>query len=529
MKPEQILASLSQLDHQKRPVTLWAIVFLSLVCLSLGGMQGWSVYTARAMQLDEAATAASNLASALAEQVSQDLDKVDLTLLDLGERLERESMLGEPAPLDDYLAARLRRLPLLHALAGYDDDGAALLASEGAAVPAATINSHLVQHRYLPAAQLFVGSPLRDAASSQWLLPVSRPLTADDGSFRGVAMALIRIGHLRGLQGMQPGTRGNVVLALESGQLLHTLPRNHDVGRDIRNSTLFAVRRGAGPAGSRIVGPPAGSSEAPTLYSYQNVPGYPLLIAVSRSTDEILARWWDSAYLSTAGVSLLMLIQLWLGVRLYSQISLRDQLEKERRNLQKLLVKKSRSLRQQALRDALTGIANRRQFDTRLVREFDRAMAEGRSLALIILDVDYFKKYNDLYGHPAGDECLKFVAARIHGGRRRSHDLAARLGGEEFAILLPGTGLRGAIAVAEAIRKSVAAHKLTHVPGRAHSVTVSCGVHALVPIEGMVPSELIDAADRALYLAKASGRNRVRAEGSMPPSGVKRLSLVINK
>ena len=103
------------------------------------------------------------------------------------------------------------------------------------------------------------------------------------------------------------------------------------------------------------------------------------------------------------------------------------------------------------------------------------------------------------------------------------------MGGEEFAILLPNTGLRGAIAVAEAIRKTVAAQRLAHLGGLPHSVTVSCGVHALVPVDGMAPQALVDAADRALYLAKSSGRNRVRAEGSVPPTRGRRFSLVVNK
>ena len=252
-------------------------------------------------------------------------------------------------------------------------------------------------------------------------------------------------------------------------------------------------------------------------------------MTVNRSSDDVLAGWWDSTYLSSAGAALLLLLQLWMGIRLYSQIALRDRLETERRILQKLLVKKSRSLRHQALKDGLTGIANRRQLDTRMAREFNRAINEGSSLALVILDVDYFKNSNDQYGHPAGDECLKIVAGCVNSGRRRSEDLAARMGGEEFAILLPNTGLRGAIAVAEAIRKTVAAQRLAHLGGLPHSVTVSCGVHALVPVDGMAPQALVDAADRALYLAKSSGRNRVRAEGSVPPTRGRRFSLVINK
>lgn len=532
MNPEQILASLSQLDHQKRPVTLVAIVFFSLVCLSFGGMQGYSVYAAREVQLQEATVATDRLVKALSEHVNYGVDRTDNLLLDLDERLRRESS-ADIASLAPYIRERLDRLPLLHDLVFHDEQGTLLLSGErhAASVGAATVHKHTVHHRYLPDPELLIGTPQKDTASGQWLLPVSRPQLRVDGSFGGIVMATIRLDQFRGFsEFMDIGTRGKVVLALESGQLLLARPhREADIGRDLRTSALFSLRRTEGPAASSIVAAPAGSGQADVLYSYRRVARYPLVVAISRSTDEILENWWNSAYLSSAGVSLLLLVQLWLGVRLYGQIALRDQLEKERRSLQKLLVKKSRSLRQQAHIDALTGIANRRQFDSRLVREFNRAMAEGRSLALIILDVDFFKKYNDLYGHPAGDECLKFVASRINGGRRRSQDLAARLGGEEFAVLLPGAGLRGAIAVAESIRKAVAAEKLTHIPEQHHSVTVSCGVHALVPLKGMLPAELIDAADRALYLAKASGRNRVRAEGSMPPLRAKRLSLVINK
>ena len=532
MNPEQILASLSQLDHQKRPVTLVAIVFFSLVCLSLGGMQVYSVYAAREVQLAEATVATEHLVKALSEHVNYGIERADNLLLDLDERLRREGA-AEASSLAPYVRERLNRLPLLHDLAYYDEQGTMLLSGQHAEADAgeATVHKHTVHHRYLPDPELLIGTPQKDLATGQWLLPVSRPQLLADGSFTGIVMAMIRLDQFRGFADyMEVGRRGKVVLALESGQLLLARPhRDADIGHDLRTSALFALRRTAGPTASSIVAAPADSGQADTLYSYRRVTRYPLVVAVSRSTEEILENWWNSAYLSSAGVSLLMLIQLWLGVRLYGQIALRDQLEKERRSLQKLLVKKSRSLRQQAHIDALTGIANRRQFDSRLVREFNRAMADGRPLALIILDVDFFKKYNDLYGHPAGDECLKFVASRINGGRRRSQDLAARLGGEEFTILLPGAGLRGAIAVAESIRKAVAAEKLTHIPDRHHSVTVSCGVHAVVPVKGMLPSELIDAADRALYLAKASGRNRVRAEGSMPPLRAKRLSLVVNK
>lgn len=530
MKPDQILASLSQLGHQKRPVTLVAIVFFSLVCLSLGGMQAWSVFKARDVQLEAARVATSNMTRSLADHVGNALGMGDIILSEVVERVQRQEDEADALRLTLYLGDRVERSPLLSDLAVYSADGSLALSSRSTAAETPAAATQLEFHRATPGTVLLVGAPLRSPGNGEWLLPLSRRLDDGEGAFKGIALATIRLSQFRQFhRDFELGKDGTIMVALDSGALLMTRSeREGAIGKDMRASPPFALWRANRTAGAAIQPTHPGANDE-TLYSYRHVGTYPVLVAVTRSSAEILSSWWDSAYLSTAGVSLLLLIQLWLGIRLYGQIALRDRLETERRTLQKMLVKKSRSLRRQALKDGLTGIANRRQFDTRLVREFNRAADAGTPLALVILDVDFFKKYNDQYGHPAGDECLKFVANCVNGGRRRSDDLAARLGGEEFAILLPNTGLRGAIAVAEAIRKSVAAHKLTHVPGQPHSVTISCGVHSLVPGEGMSAGELIAAADKALYLAKSSGRNRVRAEGTMPETRTKRFSLVINK
>jgi diguanylate cyclase (GGDEF)-like protein len=531
MKPDQILASLSQLDHHKRPVTLVAIVFFSLVCLSLGGMQGWSVYKARTVQLQAATLASANSTQALGDHVAHGLDLVDTILTDLVERVQLQAELSDTESLARYLAGRSRRTGLLQELAVYDEQGMLADGSSQQAAAGQTVRQHIAHHNASVGDALFIGAPTRSPSGGAWVLPLSRRVLKRDGSFGGIAMGTVRIEQLRDFAArLKLGQDGVMLLALESGPMVMARPQNEaEIGKDMRKRPAFKLwLEHEGMPGEAIQAPPPGVAGGDVLYSYGRVATYPMMVALARPTDEVLASWWDSAYLSTAGVSVLMLIQLWLAVRLYGQIALRDRLEKDRRSLQKLLVKKSRSLRRQALKDALTGIANRRQFDVRLNWEFNRAIEEGASLALVILDVDYFKKYNDRYGHPAGDECLKLVAACVNGGRRRSDDMAARMGGEEFAILLPNTGLRGAIAVAEAIRKGVAAQRMTHVPGSSHSVTVSCGVHAVIPVEGMTTAELVDAADRALYLAKTSGRNRVRAEGTMPPSA-KLLSLVVNE
>lgn len=163
------------------------------------------------------------------------------------------------------------------------------------------------------------------------------------------------------------------------------------------------------------------------------------------------------------------------------------------------------------MEDGLTGLANRRQFDVTLDSEFSRAMRDASTLALILLDVDCFKQYNDIYGHTAGDECLQTIGRTIADvAARRPGDLAARYGGEELAVLLPNTDVAAAAALAEKIRSAVRDLKIVHAGAPDGFVTLSAGVDALSPAETrQPPKELIQAADRALYAAKMGGRNRV--------------------
>ncbi|MET0963657.1 MAG: diguanylate cyclase [Noviherbaspirillum sp.] len=158
--------------------------------------------------------------------------------------------------------------------------------------------------------------------------------------------------------------------------------------------------------------------------------------------------------------------------------------------------------------DGLTGLSNRREFDSVLQEEINRANRGGTSLALLMIDVDFFKKYNDRYGHPAGDVCLQQVAHALTLNTKRPGDLAARYGGEEFAVLLPNTGLDGAKVLADQIQSTLRQLLLPHADNPFGIVTISTGFHALVPGIGKASgAELIKAADQALYAAKAAGRN----------------------
>jgi two-component system chemotaxis family response regulator WspR len=166
-------------------------------------------------------------------------------------------------------------------------------------------------------------------------------------------------------------------------------------------------------------------------------------------------------------------------------------------------------LQRLAALDALTGIANRRCLDETLAAEWLRGQRDQRPLSLLIADVDFFKGYNDSYGHPAGDLCLKKVAAVLTENLKRPADLAARYGGEEFAIVLPDTPADGALAVAEACRSHLAALAIANQAAAGGLLTMSVGVATLVPAAGALPAQLIALADAALYDAKNGGRNRV--------------------
>lgn len=163
-----------------------------------------------------------------------------------------------------------------------------------------------------------------------------------------------------------------------------------------------------------------------------------------------------------------------------------------------------------AMRDGLTGVANRRSFDHTLNVEWRRASRESRALSLLMIDVDFFKLYNDTYGHQGGDECLRRVARAMSDVITRSSDEVARYGGEEFAILLLATDLKGACIVAERIRAAVENLAMPHAKSEvADCVTVSIGVSSMVVALHGEQAQLLSAADKALYQAKKDGRNRV--------------------
>ena len=205
-------------------------------------------------------------------------------------------------------------------------------------------------------------------------------------------------------------------------------------------------------------------------------------------------------------------IELIARIRAHSKSYLtqlqRDEAFRALRELQAELEQSNIELQKLSSLDGLTGIANRRSFDDFLAKECLRSARENTALSLLLIDIDFFKPFNDNYGHLAGDDCLRKVAAALDEVIHRPADLVARYGGEEFGVVLPNTDTAGAIKLAEKLAEKMRDLNISHdYSDVAKHITLSIGITNGVACEGTSPADLIQKADQALYLAKESGRN----------------------
>lgn len=295
----------------------------------------------------------------------------------------------------------------------------------------------------------------------------------------------------------------------DSGILLTRRPFIEKIiGSDVSLGPVFQQYLKQGPAGTALLKAKIDNIER--IYSYRHLNHHAALITVALSSEDVLAGWRTET-LRYAFINMIVIALLWLlGLHLVRQIAIRERAQSDLRTARDDLERINGELAALALQDSLTGLSNRRRFDAALDEEYSRAMRNETPLALVMLDVDHFKKYNDHYGHPQGDECLRRISQTLKAASTRPGDLVARYGGEEFVILLPGTDLAGAFTVAERVRLAIQAMHLEHADNHGAIVTISAGVAASIPVRnGKSSQDLVLAADQALYKAKESGRNRV--------------------
>jgi diguanylate cyclase (GGDEF)-like protein len=492
---------------------LKALLFVLLVCLSLVGMGCWSLWKARVVQMEEATTATVNMTRALAQHADDTLRAADTVLLGLVERLEVDGMTAASLPrLKKLLQARVAGLSSLNGIHVYDQEGRWVVNSQNS-MPANVNNAdreYFIYHRLNLDQSAHIGLPIQSRSTGRWVIPLSHRINHPDGTFAGVVLATIDMAYFRTFhESFEIGRNGTILLALDNGTMLLRRPfTTSHIGRDIRNGPVFTQLRTVGP-GTKLL--TSSVDRVERLYSYLHIRHYPLVVSMALGKDDIFANWWQEVW-RTAMVSVFLIIVVsGFGLHLVRQISVREKAEAELRAAKLTLENLNRSLELLSLEDSLTGLGNRRRFDLALQAECRHSARYRTPLALVMIDVDHFKRYNDLYGHPAGDECLRLVGAAVKSARGRTCDVATRYGGEEIAVLLPQTEATGAFAAAERLRLAIEALGITHAGNPAGRVTVSIGVASFVPSDDAgAPGRLVRAADRALYEAKAAGRNGVR-------------------
>ncbi len=240
----------------------------------------------------------------------------------------------------------------------------------------------------------------------------------------------------------------------------------------------------------------------------------PIIVMTAHDDDETIDRSYKAGamdYIRKPFRKVELISRIGAALRLRHEMERRRQREEELMAINNQLTISNIDLSIKSNLDGLTGLGNRLYMDNFLISTWKEAAVSGTEIAFVMLDVDYFKKYNDLYGHPTGDQCLKQVAGAIDSCLFRKGDTAVRYGGEEFGVILPNTTLEGAQLVAERIRMRVRSMQIKHAQGVGGIVTVTAGCSVQKVVEGIFPQKLIDLADSALYEGKHKGRDTVVA------------------
>ncbi|MFV3307831.1 diguanylate cyclase [Pseudomonas sp. NY15181] len=501
----------------KRDIRL-AVLLLSIISLTVAAATAWELWAARERTLAKAYTHNLNLTQALDTYVEGIITQSSMLLLGLAERLEADG--SGPAQLERLRQLAQRQQSLLSQLDGivvYDANGAWLMSSNGNAPPGTSgaDRSFFIHHRDTPSTDAYIGEPIRSRSTGKWVITVSRRYNHPDGSFAGVISVTLGVENFLQLFGkIDIGRHGAIGVTTVNGQVLVRYPfRQSDMGRVLSRSPIFSGYLDHAQVGTATFNSSLDGIER--IYAFRKNERYPLVTTVALGKDEALAAWRADA-LRTVGIAfgLLMVIVI-IGCLMILAIQRRIRTEALLVGAREDLLKANRQLEVLASRDPLTGLQNRRSFDDHLAAELRRAHREQAPLSLLLIDVDYFKRFNDTYGHPAGDDCLRSIGQLLTDRVRRPGDLTARYGGEELAVILPSTDSAGAQAVAEQILQRLWQSNLTHVGSPFGRVTASIGIATLPAGSGASATALIGAADQALYRAKADGRNRLDSAPSL--------------
>ncbi|MEO4017097.1 sensor domain-containing diguanylate cyclase [Pseudomonas rossensis] len=489
---------------KRLPLRKAAVLFIAVVCLSLCGLLYLQLEQSRRHDLALAQVASTNLTRAMAQQAEDTFMQADLVLTSLADWIQVDGF-GAPqkARLQKTFARRVQALNQLHGIFLFDQKGQWVVTSfdELPRGPGVGDRDYFKFHQQNVSSLAHIGPAIRSRKNGEWIIPISKRVNDKNGNFQGVLLAGIKMAYFdQFFKSFSIDDNGSMFLGLTDGTLLARRPFVESlIGTSLAKSEIFEKLLPNAPSGNAMFSSLVDG--VVRLYGYRQLDTYPLVVSAASSRDSILKDWNDTAFRSTVIVALVVLgVGLFGWVFLY-QVRVGEQVEADLR-------KAKEALKLIATHDSLTGLGNRRLFEGALDIEFGRGARQSSSLSLIMLDIDYFKRYNDAYGHVAGDHCLAEVARAVKGCCHRKADLAVRYGGEEFAVLLPDTDIHGAMVIAEQIRRSVMDKNIIHSGSPSGFVTVSLGCYSFVPTGRDSMEVFIERADAALYQAKHSGRNR---------------------
>jgi diguanylate cyclase (GGDEF)-like protein len=498
-------AAWDRLAHMFALQPLMAGIAGTVVAVSMVSLSLVTLYNGRADALNHARETSANLVSIIEGTIARDVELYRISLKAIVDGAEQPAMMALPSVLRRQ-AMFDRTTTALYIGGPYLMDAKGQVLIEG---DLETVRPGLFTEREYfrvqqqdPSAGVFFSHPYRDGFG-RLSIGISQRVDNHDGSFAGIALLAVRVEYFRMLlQNVDIGHLGSVFIIRDDGTFLIRKPyTDGDVGRNVSGSSTFPIMT-SHPSGAYVAKSPMDGVRR--LYSYARVPGTPFIVVVAPAEDDVLASW-RSRSLAVGGLTL-MFGFCFIALSWLLAISLR-----QRASVQAELIRLAGT-------DALTGLDNRRVLDSRMDEEWRRARRNGSSLSALFIDIDHFKRFNDTYGHAAGDNALATVAECIESVIRRPGDIAARYGGEEFVILLPNTSSAGTVQIAETLRAKVEAMGITHAPSPYGVVTVSIGCTTSFAGKGHDAVSLLSDADEALYIAKTLGRNRVTASATAAPS-----------
>lgn len=478
-----------------RSARTWIVLGL-LAPVGMLALFGLMLLDMRRDAWDRAERTSQNLLQVLEGDIVRNLEVIDLSLRTIIDRLKTPGV-GDLAP-------HLRQLILFERAVTARDVGVMLVIDENGdcildadAAPARRINvahrDYFILHRAQAGLGLQISQPMISSLLGVPVIVLSRRIDKPDGSFGGVVIGSLKLSYFANMfDRVGLGREGAINLYLRDGtRIMRNPEREGDIGASIAGSSTFgsylASRSGSFTALSL-------SDGIERLFTFTRIGDLPLVLDVAVSVREIKAEWWTRAL--GIGLAVLALcglaaaLSLLFGRELARSAAMQAELQRLSRT------------------DDLTGLANRRLYDETMALRWLQARRSGQPMALLIVDIDHFKQYNDRYGHSVGDALLRVLAERLAEAVHRPGDLVCRIGGEEFALVLPETDRAGALRVAARLHAALRGLALPTAGLAAGSVTVSIGL-ALGP-EGRddTADDLYRRADAALYAAKEGGRNQ---------------------